>query len=132
EERQQLFHERQPCRLLPYRIAGKHMVPQQSTYSARQRKVAMRQSRPYIVRRNRTIIRRFPAMGARQPGNSDGEHLADLCRRSRRGVVYRSLLKLPAKKVGLRSRSALAAICGMIVDKALRLPRPLLAGPIVT
>lgn len=47
-------------------------------------------------------------------------------------MVYRSLLKLPAKEVGLPARTTLAAICRMIVDETLRLPRPLLGGQIMT
>ncbi len=92
----------------------------------------MRQSRPYIACGNLTIVRCSPSISTRQTRNADREHLADLGGRACCGMMYRSLLKLPAKKVGLPPRTTFAAICRMVVDETLRLPRPFLGGQIMT
>ena len=46
--------------------------------------------------------------------------------------MYRSLLKLPTKEIGLPAGTTFTAICRIIVDETFRLPRPLLAGQVVT
>ena len=91
----------------------------------------MRQHHPDIVRGDRTIICRLPTMKPRPSRHPRGEHLTDFRGWSCRGIVHRSLLKLPAKEVRFRSRSSLASICGIIVDQTSGLPRPFLHGQFV-